>query len=453
MGKKLRDDLGTAVLALVLALVVWVNATYQSDRPREDFFPEPIPIEVLNAPAGLIVTNTPEVTVKVRIRAFASSWSSLTVNSFKATVDWAGLGPGDHVVPVKVTCFDRTVTVLRSQPETIRVQLEPLKKEAFEVVAKLEDKDEIPLGYAVEQPEITPRFVVVEGPASAVERVESLVASVFLLGQRTAVERVVEPRPLDKDGRLVKGVTLTPATVTVRLDVQKQLNYREVAVVARTKGVPARGYYVSSVEVTPPTVTVVGPPAVIANMPSVVSTKGEINLTGATRMIAERLELNLPEGVSVLTEGQQGTQQVLVTVGIAPVIGGTTVQLSLQPKRLREGLVAKLSISSVDVILTGPAVLLDDLNLALLDAYVDLNGLDVGTHQVRTVVDILVARNPSLADLQVTSISPAFVEVTITAATPTPTATPTAPPTVTPTGTITPLAGPATPTATRAAGR
>jgi len=287
--------------------------------------------------------------------------------------------------------------------------------------------------------------------------VESLVASVFLLGQRSAVERTVEPRPLDKDGKLVKGVTLTPATVTVRLDVQKQLNYREVAVVARTKGVPARGYYVSSVEVTPATVTVVGPPAVVAKMPSVVSTKGEINLTGATRMIAERLELDLPEGVSVLTEGQQGTQQVLVTVGIAPVIGGTTVQLPLNPKRLREGLTAKLSISSVDVILTGPAVLLDDLNLALLDAYVDLNGLDVGTHQVRTMVDILVARNPNLADLQVTSISPAFVEVTISAVTPTPTATatPTESPAVAPTGTLTrvaPQGGTPAPTHTKAAG-
>lgn len=450
--RRLRDDLGTALLALVLAIVVWVNATYQADKPREDVFPQPIPIEVLNAPSGLTVTNNPETSVRVVIRAFSSSWANLTASSFRATADWKGLSEGVHRVPVKVTCADRSVTILSVQPESVYVQLERLVKEAFEVSIEIEDKDALPLGYSIEPPEVEPRFVSVEGPASAVGRVKALIASVSLVGQRTTVERMVEPRPVDEDGTLVSNVKLSPQAVRVRFDIQKRQNYREVAIRARTKGNPARGYYVSSVNVEPATVTVFGPPATIAAMPGLVSVKGEIDISGATRTVVQRMELDLPEGVSVYREGEGDPQKVLVTVEIDAVKGGTALELPLQVKKLQEGLVARLSIPSVDVILTGPAVLLDDLQTSMLEAYVDVGGLGVGVHQVKTAVNILVSKNPKLGDLTVTSISPEFVEVDIREApSPTPTLTPTSTPIQTPeisatrtiTATLTPTPTPA----------
>ena len=135
----------------------------------------------------------------------------------------------------------------------------------------------------------------VEGPSSAVERVSAIIANLSLAGQHTSVERVVELLAIDEGGRRITDVKLTPQTVGVRLEIERKLNYREVAVRARTKGNPARGYFVSSVEVSPATVTVVGSPAVIATMPGLVSVKGEVDVTGATRMLAERLELDLPD--------------------------------------------------------------------------------------------------------------------------------------------------------------
>ena len=96
---------------------------------------------------------------------------------------------------------------------------------------------------------------------------------------------------------MVRGVKLTPSEVTARITIEQKLNYREVAVRARTTGQPARGYYVSSVEVSPATVTVVGPPAIIADMPGLISTLGEIDVTGETRMLVKRVPLDLPAGV------------------------------------------------------------------------------------------------------------------------------------------------------------
>jgi YbbR domain-containing protein len=431
--------LGTALLAVVLSLVVWVNATYQNDRPREDIFPEAVPIQVQNVPSDLVVVNDPDEYVRVKIKAFESSWARLTANSFQATVDLQGLGEGLHTVPVEVTCnTDRTVSIISSQPEKLNVRLDHLRTETMDITVQMENRDDLPLGYAVGVPVVEPSTVTVEGAGSAVDRVAAVAAPVSLAGQRTALERTVDLFAVDEDGRRVNDVRLNPQTVTVQVNIEKKLNYREVAVRARTTGHPARGYFVSSVEVEPSTVTVVGPPTAIAEMSGLISTRDAVDVSGATRMLAERLELELPEGVSVLAEGERDPQTVLVTVGIDAVVGGTTVELPLQTRKLGDGLTAKLSVSSVDVILTGPAVLLDNLEIELLNAYVDLSGLGVGTHQVKTLVDIMVAKNPVLADIAVTSVSPAYVEADIQVAptpTPEPTATPDAAAETTPTPT------------------
>ena len=429
--RKLWDNLGTLVLALVLAVVVWVNAVYQNDQPREGLFTESIPIEILNEPTQLAKRNTPERTVGVRIKAFSSSWDSLTAKNFRATIDLGGLGEGVHSVPVKVTCADRTVTILATQPENVYVELERLDKRAVEVTVDIVDEDDIPLGYAYDPPEIEPQFVRVEGPLSVVGRVAAVVAPLTVGGERSPFERTVQVYAADVEGNTVREVTLTPSSVDIHLAIEKRQNYREVTVRSRIVGQPARGYFVSSVEITPVNLTVVGPPAVIAEMPALVSTKEGVDVSGATRLVAKRLELDLPEGVSVLKESDE-SQTVLVTAQIDPVMSGTTVELPLQARRVGEGLLVKLSISTVDVILTGPAVLLDELQLDLLDAYVDASGLGAGTYQLKPIVDVLVARRAELADLIVTNISPAFVEIQLSPA-PTPTPIPTATPTVTPT--------------------
>ena len=447
MHSKLRDNMGSAMLALVLALIVWVNAVYQNDRPYEDYFPEQIPIEVLNAPTGLAATNDPATSVRVRVRAFSSRWAALTIADFSATMDWSGLVEGMNTVPVQVTCADPTVTILNVQPQAVYVRLERIRRVTQDIAVDLQDRNEMPLGYSIGDPEITPSTVTVEGPASAVDRVTQVQLPLSLLNQRTTIERDVDLVALDDTGAEVTGVTISPATAHIRLEIVKSENYREVAIRARTTGQPARGYFVSGVNVVPATVTLVGPADVIEAMGSLVDTSTEIDVTGATRMLAERMELDIPAGISVLgaTEGEPFT--VLVTVSIDAVTGGTTVELPIQTRKLQEGLAAKLSVEQVDVILTGPAVVLDELETDLIQAYVDLSGLGPGTHQVRPEIDLAVSQNDGLSDLTVKDIQPKYVEVTITEiATPTPEPTPTLVPTITPRPTV-----PPTPTRTRAA--
>ncbi|MGC9360709.1 MAG: CdaR family protein [Anaerolineae bacterium] len=448
------QQLGSLVLALVLGVVVWVNATYEADPPLEDVFGTPIPIQALNLEKGLVVTNNPTKTTEVEIRAFTSSWDRLSAASFRATADLGGLDPGIHRVPVEVTCVDETVDVIGARPDTLYVELEPLMQRTMTVTAELLDVDALPLGYSAEVSGISPATVELHGAESRVDQVVNVIAGVSLAEAREPAVVEVDLVAVGPDGEAVEGVNLLPDAVNVSYDIARRFNYREVAVRSRTEGTPARGYFVSNVRIEPDTVTLVGPPAVIAEMAGVVSTKGLVDISGATRMVAERLPLDLPEGVSVLSETEGTLEQVLITVEIDPVMGGTTLEVPLITRKRSPDLIAELSVSSVDVILTGPAVILDELQTELIQAFVDVGGLGPGTHQLLVEVAIAVEQNPRLADLVINNVAPTFVEVTLRPVpTPTPeptlTLTPMATPTVTPvpTATLVPTLTP-TPTST-----
>ncbi|MFP3895755.1 MAG: YbbR-like domain-containing protein [Anaerolineales bacterium] len=439
---RIEEHIGTALLALILALIVWVNATYQKDPPREDFFPREIPIQVLNAPTDLVVTNDPADALEVKIRTFSSTWEQLGVNDFNATADWGDLEANMNTVDVEVTCADPTVKILDFHPKTIYVRLEPKREEDKEVEVVLEGRGEVPLGYRVYSPEVEPDSVTVAGPSSAVDRVEKVSISVSLVNQRQSLERQVEPVPLDSEGERVTDVTISPAEVTLRVPIERRQNYREVAIRVRTTGAPSRGYFFSGLDVVPPTVTVVGPLETIEEMGGYVETKGQIDLTGATRMIAQKMEIDLPEGVSVLDSREGEPFFILVTANIDAVTGGTTVEVPLRGENVQEDLRVEMSVSAVDVILTGPAALLEELETDLLDAYVDLDGLEEGTHQVEPKVEIIAPEDSELQDLAVKDVSPKYVEVTLNPGStpvsgdevsPTPTATNTVTPTMTPT--------------------
>jgi len=438
------------LLALVLGVVVWVNATFEADPPRQDVFGTPLPIQALNLDGTMAVINNPARTTSVEIRAFTSSWERLSAASFMATADLDGLGPGVHQVPVNVTCVDDTVDILSARPDTLRVELEPVMQRTMTVTAELEDVDTLPLGYSAEVSGINPAVVTLHGAQSRIDQVAKVVAQVSMVGAREPATAEVDLVAIRAGGGQVEGVNVLPETAEVSYQIARRFNYREVAVRTRTEGTPARGYFVSNVRVEPDIVTLVGPPAIIAEMPGVVSTAGTVDISGASRMVAQRLPLDLPEGVSVLSETEGTLEEVLVTVEIDPVMGGTTLEVPLIARRRPPDLLADLSVRSVDIILTGPAVILDELQADLIQAFVDVNGLGPGVHQLKVEVIVDVDANPRLADLVVNSVAPTSVEVTLTLL-PTPTPTPTVSPTpsLTPTPTATATAAPtATPTPT-----
>src|SRR4051812_5689429 len=116
-------DLGRAALALLLSGVLWWVITTEQNPERNELFPTPIPVEVVNAPPSLVVTGDVP-TIQVDVRASSDAWRNLRAASFRATADASQAGPGANELPVTIERLDPQVRSVESIPSRIRVVME-----------------------------------------------------------------------------------------------------------------------------------------------------------------------------------------------------------------------------------------------------------------------------------------------------------------------------------------
>ncbi len=423
MLRKIVQSLSTFALSVVLAIMVWFVAMQEQNPPTEADYAPSIHLEVENIPPGTIIFGDVPDRVNLRLRAPQSSWDALTTSKFRAWIDLTNLQPGLHDVPVQVEISDRSVVVVEKRPSTINIRLEALSE--VQVPINVDVVDAAPLGYIARTPVVDPITATVSGPASIVNQVNKVWAEVYLRGAKETVERSVDLSARDINGNVLSRVTIVPPKARVTIPVEQRFGYRDVSVRVVITGEVASGYWISNIVVDPSTVTVVGGPSALNKIPGFVETS-EVNVSNATEDITERVALNLPPGVSVVQpENQTGSAGgVLVTVDVAAIEGGQTVQRPVTFQGLRETRWAVASPPQVDVILSGPLPRLNALTIQDVKVIADLFGLDPGIHKVKPTVVVPEG-------LRVESILPDTIEVEIGAGFP-----PTPAPTITATTTL-----------------
>jgi YbbR domain-containing protein len=433
--RKLFTEGSTLLLAVILALIVWIVAVNEEDPIVTDPYPEKLFIELVNGAEDIEVVTDITERVEVEIRAPRSSWESLTREKFRAELNLNGLDGGTHNVPLAVTCIDEAVEIIDWRPKSVAVKLEPLITRTLEVQVRI--LGNAAEGFEEKPPIVTPTRVTVSGAEIWVSKVASAGVDLFLRNNKEDVE---EERPVylrDEADRVVGFVEVTPPQVTVLVPIAQKRGNKEVTVLlGEFLGRPVTGHHVRGVSIDPSTVVIFGPPAVIDQI-STLETES-INISGANDDVVTQVALNLPEGVTVV--GRDAF--VEVTISIESTQSCITLQQkSVEFQGLGDGLGRTVSPDSVDVILCGPVPRLEALQRRIQDIHVvlDLTGLQVGTHSVEPAV-------LPLDDITVENILPGIVEVEIFEL-PTPTPTPTFTPTSTPTATPTPTAT-STPTPT-----
>ncbi|HEX9618220.1 MAG TPA: CdaR family protein [Anaerolineales bacterium] len=421
----LVSNLSTFLLAFALAVVVWISSVTETDPNVERI--RTVPLEIVGLdPNMLLVGNIPaQVRVTLRAPRTVSDRLASVDNAVQARVDVTGLEPGTYELEVQVhvnPSFQPVRRVLIS-PDRVTLTLEPLVSETFPV--NLEVTGNPSLGYQVGEAVRDPAFVTVSGPDSAVSLVEEVHGLLDITDATNTIRAEIPLQALDAQENPVSGVTISPNEVTVTQPITLQGGYRNIVVRVETTGQPESGYRLNNVLVSPPNVVVYSSdPQLVNELPSFVETE-LIDLTGAEDDLESFVDLNLPEGISVV-----GDQRVLVQINIAAIEGSVQLSIPVTPIGLLPTRAAEISPETVDVILSGPIPILNRMTSSDIRVVVDLKDLDLGVYPLEPEVDVLPER------VQVETILPTTVEVTVIVA-----------PTATPTGAVTPTSR-ATPTAT-----
>jgi YbbR domain-containing protein len=415
MLRWLWSNLGSLLLAFILALAVWIVAVTNAD-PTETRELGPISIEYTGLRQGLLRVGEPPPTAGiVTVRAPLSVWEQIGSQNVALVVHLEGLEEGTHELAVETSVDVQPAQVSQWDPESISLTLERAATASLdiEVVAVGEPQ----LGFRTTSVSVSPEKAIILGPLSQVDQVTSIIATVNVLERRENFEVEVPLAAVDDSGNIIESVELDPDTTQVIVAIEPRERFRLVSVVPNLEGeeqLADGGYRLTDVSVTPEVITVFSSdPTALEGLPGFVLTS-PFDLSGATGDLERRLSLDLPDGVSPVED-----QGVLVKVSISPVEGTITVNRLVEIRGLTDGLFAALSPDAVEIILNGPLPTLNSLQLEDVRVIVDLLDLDVGVHQIPALIII------APTDVENEPVFPSTIEITISADPP---PTPTPPP-------------------------
>jgi YbbR domain-containing protein len=390
-----------------LALILYTGFVYSGSFTDQVF--AGLPVEAVNQPDGAYPLTQALGTVDVQYRV-ASTADRVTDDSFTVTVDLADYdmqrAPQPQSLAVHVDSLQDGVEVLGYTPDTVRVALDRLAQRSVRVEVQTGD---VPEGLAIDQPRVSNETVSASGPQSQLGRIDRAVARVQIFESGIDVRQPrVQLVPVDVDGREVESVELTPATVSVEIDVHTVETSKTVPIRPVLTGAPATGSEVSAVSVDPAVITVFGAPSALADLDEIGTEP--ISIAGLSQSLTRDAELVLPNGTRLAA----GAAPAAVTVTIGPSIATRTFLVGVECRNAPNGTTCLPQQSQLSLTLRGRERVLAGLDPADLTPVLDASGLGSGTHELTPTVSL-----PNGVTL--VSISPGTVTVVIQPnATPTP---------------------------------
>jgi YbbR domain-containing protein len=404
----LSNTVSSLILALVLAMLSWIGAA-TNELVRIASFPRTgIPIQVVDVPEGLVVTQGPEQPVLVELLIPRDLERELRATDLAASVDLTDLGPGEHQVPVRVVAQPGAppLRLLDFEPDRVLIRLDEEISREFPVEITVLGAATIPQNYRVLPATVEPSVISITGPRSEIEPIQGVVAEVSVVGARETVTRLVRPTFVGPLGELEPvGLRLSTERVEVTVPIEQRQGYRDLIVRAVLEGISElaeRGYWVSGYSVSPQLVTVVGQPPVVTAIEGVVATE-PIDVSDLSEGVHNQIvPLQFPGEVTPLQENF-----VNVTIRIEALTSSRTITLAPQVAGLEQGLVVtSIAPPSVDVLLHGPIAELETLSAQQVTVSLDISGREPGRHLIRPTVS-------APPTLRAESIIPEQVEVLI----------------------------------------
>lgn len=406
----LSDNLTTLLTAFLLALVIWGSAVTASNPNEEREFS--IPLQIQDQPEDIVIVDPVPDRVSVTLLAPQSVLEQIDRdNSLRAGISLEDLQAGTYRIPISVDLPDqaRPVRIMEVNPSQLELSLDNLVTRSLVISKEISGSPAI--GYKAGPADWGRDTVQIIGRETKVTEVVRVEAVLDISDSDENISSVVPLVPLNRAGEVVEDVQLRPEEISVTQEIILQGGYRNVAVNVVTEGSVEPGYRFTSITPAPPTVMVFSEdPQQVEELPGYVNTR-PLNLNGVDDYLETLLELDLPQGVTVV-----GDSTILVQVNVTAMETTMTVSREIETIGLLPGLAAEVAPRQISVRLSGPVPTLDNLTLRDVRVVADLTSLEEGVHTVTPTVEIL----PN--DIAVEDVSPQTVEVTILpGSTPTPT--------------------------------
>ncbi|MDR3564645.1 MAG: CdaR family protein [Negativicutes bacterium] len=305
MDRRRGKNITAKILALILALVLWLYVTNEQNPPVEASLT--VPLETRNVVSPLVAVDSPDA-VRIKVRGSRSIIAGLQAQDIKAYLDMKGLGEGRHTAKISAQ-VPLSLELIEVSPDKVQVRLDTVVSRKLPVEIRLTGT--AATGTAVAKVVANPEQVTIEGPRSGVELADKVLLPLELAGRNADFIVGVLPVVISRDGKEVEGLTLYPDKVNISATLVRGLNQKAVDVKPIMYGELAPGTVLRGITTKPTKVEISGDPQTLEKI-DVVYTE-PINLAGLTRDTIKEVKLQLKEGMLA--------SQSTVTVQISVVAG------------------------------------------------------------------------------------------------------------------------------------
>lgn len=385
MRKRLTHNLGLKLISILLSVILWLVVVNISDPVETKTFSN-IQVTIKNQTAITDKGKVYEIKdssdkVSVTVKAPRSVIDKLSAADLQASADLEEITDWDTVdIDVSSSRYADEILEITPRTKTMKVSIEDsaTKQLAINVVASGTPGD----GYALGDSTCTPNIVRVSGPASVVNQISKVVASVNIDGMTSMIKTNSSLKYYDSDGKQIESSSLDYSVDEVFTTVT-MLKTKQVPLKFVVKGEPADGYKYTSVGSVPETVTIAGTAATLDKIESIKLTQEPIDITDATANVQKVIDISkyLPDGTKLADSSEAS---ILVTAVIEPLITKDFTipynELSVKNLDSDYSIVYDTTDSNLLVSVKGLEKNVNNASLDTLNVYLDVDGLALGTH-------------------------------------------------------------------------
>ena len=407
MGKKLTNNWGLKLIAILFALILWFAVINIDDPVVSETFKN-VPVQIMNTEvltdAGMtyeVLDNT-SVIESITVYGPRTLVESLSENDIIAKADFNDITVA-NTVAVNVSVDNRNsskITNIRSSLDSVKLNIEEAKTKQLVINATTTGK--LASGYIVGGIELDQNRIRISGPKSVVSKISSAKVNVDVSDSSSDVATYGTVRLYDKEGTEIISDLIVKGTEKVHISVNV-VPTKYVPVKYQLVGQVAEGYAVVEDAVTCDVMTVLiaGETEALRDVKELFITGDELNITElkAEKEFKIMLKNYLPDNIILGDKEYDGKATIKVPVEEVVTEVVEILKEDLTINNMPEG----ISVTMIDVPdyteleVTGTVSKVRQVMVQKVTGVIDMNkvlpstGLSAwleGTYEVEATLDV-----------------------------------------------------------------
>ena len=376
MDKWLQNNNVIKLIALALAIMLWLLVSDTSlpiprDRQGSTTIKN-VTLEPRYNEERFSVVEMPD-RVDLSLRGDEFSLNRISPERYSAYVDLKELEAGRHQsVPVKVSGLPGGLEV-EIRPSKVNVVIEEKQQKEMPVEVEVIGKPDP--DYKVGEPVVKPGRVLVRGPESLLEQVNTVKAFVNTQGAKSTIHQSVSLQAYGETG-VISEAEVKPEVVDVTVPVASP--NAVVPLKVEIGAYPPKGYAIKDIAINSEEVTVYGSKGYVEGLKYYPTPKLDLSKSKSDKTYQLPIK-TIDEAVKVEPD------HVEIKVDI---VRGKTKKLKDVPIKVKGEKAELVSADTVNITLYGAPSLLKKISPGDVEGIVDTSNLTAGTHQVPVQVSL-----------------------------------------------------------------